>query len=279
MENSVFFAVLFAAFLHAAWNAIVKDRVDRFRAIAGLGLAQGALFALFIPFTPLLSGASWGWALASAAAHTGYKLFLVRAYMSGDLGQVYPLARGAAPMLSAIAALVLFGEALPPFVWAGVAILCSGIAMMSLKGGAGALNANAVAYALATSAFIALYTIVDAKGARGAISVTSYMAWLFLFDGAAITLIYAMRRGPRRLRDLVEDAPRGLFTAIISLSAYSIVVWAMTRAPVGAIAALRESSILFALIISAVILKERATMWRWASGAVILLGVVLMRLG
>jgi drug/metabolite transporter (DMT)-like permease len=279
LDNKVFAAVLFAAFLHAAWNAIVKDRDDRFRAIAGLGLAQGVLFALFIPFVPALSEASWAWVIASAAAHTGYKLFLVRAYMSGDLGQVYPLARGAAPMLSAISAFFLFGEALPPFVWAGVAVLCAGIAMMSLKGGAGALNTRAVFYALATSVFIALYTIVDATGARGASSVTGYMAWLFLIDGAAITLIYALRRGPQRIRDLVADAPRGLMTAAISLSAYWIVVWAMTRAPVGAVAALRESSILFALLIATLFLKERASPWRYAAGGVILAGVVLMRLG
>lgn len=279
MSNAVFLAVLFAAFLHAAWNAIIKDRGDRFFSISTLGVAQGLITLALTPFVGFPEKAIWGWILASAALHTGYKLFLIRAYTAGDLGQVYPLARGSAPLLSSLIALAFLHETLGPFLWAGVVTLCAGIALMSFKGGAiGALDAKAVFWALGTSLFITGYTVVDAVGARGAASAMTYIVWMFVFDGLAIALVYAgVRRG--RVVAALRELPFGVLTALLSLGAYWIIIWAMTEAPIGAVAALREASILFALAISTLFLRERASGWRIASAALILAGVALMRIG
>lgn len=278
MSNTIFLVVLLAALMHAAWNAIIKDRGDRFFSISTLGVAQGLITLCLTPFVDIPERAVWGWIAASALLHTGYKLFLIRAYSAGDLGQVYPLARGSAPLLSSLIALVFLGETLGPFLWAGVAVLCSGIALMSFKGGAkGALDAKAIAWALGTSLFITGYTIVDAVGARSAASAASYIVWMFVFDGLAIGLVYAaVRRGD--IAPVVKELPFGAFVAMLSLGAYWLIIWAMTKAPIGAVAALRESSILFALAISVAFLKERASGWRLVSALTILAGVVLMRI-
>lgn len=265
--------------MHAAWNAIIKDRGDRFFSISTLGVAQGVISLALLPFVGVPEGATWAWIFASAMMHTGYKLFLIRAYTAGDLGQVYPLARGSAPLLSSLFALFLLHETLGPFVWAGVVTLCAGIALMSSKGGSiGALDAKAVFWALGTSLFITGYTIVDAVGARGASSAATYIVWMFVFDGLAIALVYAaVRRG--RVVAVMRELPFGVLTALLSLGAYWIIIWAMTRAPIGAVAALREASILFALLISVFVLHERASPWRIASAVTILAGVALMRIG
>lgn len=278
MSATVFLAVLLAAALHAGWNALIKDRGDRFFAISVLGAAQGLIALAVLPFVDVPTGGTWLWIFASAALHTGYKLFLIRAYTAGDLGQVYPLARGAAPLLSSLVALVFLGETLGPFLWAGVVALCAGIGLMSAKGGGAHLDRKAVMWALATSVFISGYTIVDAVGARGAASPTSYIAWMFVFDGLSIAAVYAaVRRGD--MKPVARELPFGLMAAVFSLGAYWLVIWAMTKAPIGAVAALRETSILFALAISVAFLKERASAWRLFSAAVILAGVALMRLG
>jgi drug/metabolite transporter (DMT)-like permease len=279
LSAAVFFVVLLSALLHAGWNALIKERSDRFFSISLLGVAQGLVALATLPFVDTPSGATWIWIIASAALHTGYKLFLIRAYTAGDLGQVYPLARGAAPLLSTTIALVILGETMGPFLWAGVVTLSFGIGLMSVKGGGdlGRLDRTAVLWALATSLFIAGYTIVDAVGARGAVSPSSYIAWMFVFDGLTIALVYAgVRRG--EIRAIARELPFGLMAAMMSLGAYWLVIWAMTKAPIGAVAALREASILFALGLSVVFLKERPSRWRLLSAAVILVGVGLMRL-
>ncbi len=278
MSLTVFSVVLFSALLHAGWNALIKERGERFLSISTLGVAQGLIALAALPFVAVPSGATWLWIFASAALHTGYKLLLVRAYSAGDLGQVYPLARGAAPLLSALAALSLLGESPGSFVWTGIVVLSGGIALMSLKGGGAAqLGGKAVLWALATSIFIAGYTLVDAVGARGAASPSSYIAWMFLFDGFAMGLVYLGVR-PTAAPALVRGLPLGFAAAVMSLGAYWLVIWAMTQAPIGAVAALRETSILFALMISVLVLRERAPPWRLAAAGVILAGVALMRL-
>jgi drug/metabolite transporter (DMT)-like permease len=277
LSNTVFLVVLLAAFMHAAWNALIKERGDRFFSISTLGVAQGLISLAIVPFVGLPEKAVWGWIAASAALHTGYKLFLIRAYSAGELGQVYPLARGSAPLLSSLIALVFLHEMLGPFLWMGVIVLCAGIALMAFKGGAvGALDAKAVFWALGTSLFITGYTIVDAVGARSAMSAATYVVWMFVFDGLAIALVYAgVRRG--RVVAVARELPFGILTATLSLGAYWLIIWAMTKAPIGAVAALRESSILFALAISVIFLRERASGWRVASALTILAGVILMR--
>jgi drug/metabolite transporter (DMT)-like permease len=153
LSLDVFLAVLAAALMHAGWNAIIKVRLDRFLSISLMGLAMGSISLALLPFVEVPQGITWLWILASAALHTGYKLFLIRAYEAGDLGQVYPLARGAAPLLTALAGSLLLDDVLTPLMTAGIVVLCLGIGVMSLRGGRtlAALDRHAVASALATS--------------------------------------------------------------------------------------------------------------------------------
>lgn len=272
-----------AAFMHAAWNAIIKSHGDRFASITQLGVVQGLLGLALTPFFPLPQGVTWFWIAASALLHTGYKLFLVRAYQAGDLGQIYPLARGAAPLITALAAYFTLHETMSPITTTGVIVLCLGIAVMAMKGGRrgllGSLDPHAVGFALIVSLFIAAYTMVDGIGARLSHQFASYIVWMFALDGAAMTTLYVFRRGRVGAPLLRTQWRTGAVAAVISFSAYWLIIWAMTVTPIAAVAALREVSILFALGISTFILKEHATAWRIGAAVCIIAGVVVIRAG
>ncbi len=281
MEPVVVIAVLAAAVMHAGWNAILKVGLDRFLSISLMGFFMGFISLICLPFVAVPQGITWVWILASAALHTGYKLFLVRAYSAGDLSQVYPLARGTAPLITALAGFVLLGERLSPLMVLGIVVLTTGIFVMSMRGGAllEKLDRVAVGYALGTSLFIAGYTLTDGVGARSAVSASSYAAWMFVFDGFWMVAFCIMMRGVGSVRLLAAEWKTGIVIGALSLGAYWIVIWAMTRAPIAAIAALRETSVLVALLISVIVLKEKVTVWRIAAAILIVAGVILLRSG
>ncbi|MGI9483568.1 MAG: EamA family transporter [Hyphomicrobiales bacterium] len=281
MEPVVIFAVLGAAVMHASWNAVIKVGLDKFLSISLMSLFMGAISLVFIPFVDVPQGVTWIWIIISAALHTGYKLLLIRAYSVGDMGQVYPLARGTAPLITAIAAAVLLGEGLSPAMMAGIAVLCAGIWLMSFKGGGAAkeLNPAAIWYALATSVFIGGYTLTDGIGVRSASTVASYAAWMFAIDGFWMVAVCMMVRGAGSLSVLARQWKTGLLVGALSVGGYWIVMWAMTRAPIAAVAALRETSVLAALVISVLFLKEKITPWRAGAALSIVAGVVILRVG
>lgn len=281
LTPDVFFAVLLAAFMHAAWNALIKTRLDRFLSISLMSFGMGAISLICLPLVAVPQGITWLWILLSAALHTGYKLFLIRAYSAGDLGQVYPLARGTAPLLTTIGGMLLIGEYISPLIAVSILLMCSGIALMSLRGGNGLsrLNSAAVTSALATSLFIAAYTLTDGVGGRSAFSASSYTVWLFLIDGFWTGLFGLAVRGRAGLNAMLPEWKTGLLTGALSLGAYWIVIWAMTKAPIGAVAALRETSILFAIALSTLFLKESLTPWRLTAACIIVAGVAGLRLG
>lgn len=280
MDTTIFFAVLAAAAMHAGWNAVVKIGLDQFLTVTLVAVAAGAVALACLPFTEVPAGAVWYWILASAVLHTGYKIFLVQAYKAGDLGQVYSLARGAAPLIVAAVSLVALEEGLDGANLAGIGVLVAGVWLMSLRGGhqVRGLNRTAVLYALGTSCFIAGYTLVDGLGARQAASAMSYTIYLFVIDAVLIaTVCFAVRgwKGVKRMEGVWKS---GLAGGALSLGAYWIAIWAMTQAPIATVAALRETSVLFAIVIATVVLKEKLTPWRLAAAFVISGGTVLLRL-
>lgn len=281
MTPDVFFAVLLAALLHAGWNALIKTRLDRFLSISLMSFGMGAISLVCLPFVDVPQGSTWIWIILSAALHTGYKLFLIRAYSVGDLGQVYPLARGTAPLMTAIGGVFLLGEVPSALMGASIVVMCAGITLMSLRGGSGlaGLNRSAVGNALATSLFIAAYTLTDGIGGRSAPTASSYTVWLFLIDGFWMGLFGLAIRGRAGFHAMLPEWKAGVLTGALSLGAYWIVIWAMTKAPIGAVAALRETSILFAIAIAALFLKERLSAWRIAAAVLILAGVAGLRIG
>jgi drug/metabolite transporter (DMT)-like permease len=274
MSLAVFLAILFAAALHAGWNALVKLGLDRFSSILFLALVQGGIALLLLPWFGLPPSAAWPWVLVGSALHSGYKLVLIRAYGHGDLSQVYPLARGTAPLIVAVAGALFLGERMDSARAAAVLAIAAGIMLMAGKGG---LTRAGLGWALATAAFTASYTLADGIGARIAGSASAFTLTLFVLDGLIMLAFGLAARGPAAVAALLPAWRGGLAAGAMSLGAYWIAIWAFTQAPLAMVAALRETSVLFAMLIGALLLKETLSARRWAAGALILAGVVLMR--
>lgn len=277
MSIGVFFAVLCAALLHASWNALVKVSADRLVLLAVLKITTTIFAVASIPFITTPPVEAWPYVAASVGIHTAYFLFLTISYRFGDLSQAYPIARGAAPLLVAGFAVVVLGETLE--FQASTALLLISFGIMSLvfseKGAIG--QPKAIGAALATGCFIAGYTVADGTGARLSQDALSYILWLNVFNGIPTILIAtALRR-----RELVPQAKRvwkmGALSAIISLAAYWIVLWASTKAPLALVAAVREASIAFALLFGVVFLKEKINLRKVLSVFVTLSGTALLR--
>ncbi|EHK57774.1 EamA family transporter [Allomesorhizobium alhagi] len=281
MTLTVFFAVLAAAAMHAAWNALIKMRGDRFASISLTSLGMSLAALPVIPFVEFPGAAVWPFITASLAIHIGYRLFLVMAYEAGDLAQTYPLARGAAPLMTTVGAIFLLAELPTPLAILGIVLLSTGTLLMSFRGGVGLgrLDRRAVGFALTTSIFVAGYTLTDGSGARLAATASSYAAWLFLCDGLVSMAIGFYYRGRRLLPIMKTEWHIGVLTGLLSAASYWIAMWAMTKAPIASVAALRETSILFAMLISVLALREKMTGWRVAAALCIVAGVVALRLG
>lgn len=277
MSPLVFAAVLAAALMHASWNAVIRLGLDRFAAILLLALAQSGIAVLLLPIVPRPATDAWPFIAAAAFLHTGYKLFLIRAYAHGELSQVYPLARGTAPLIVAGAGALLFAERLS--LQATLAVLAIGLGVILIAGGRGGapMPARGVGYALGTAAFTAAYTMADAAGARIAGTATGFAMWMFAADGVAMMAYALATRGTAVAATLRPALGAGLLAGALSLGSYWIVIWAFTKAPVAMVAALRETSVLFAMLIAAVGLKERVSPRRWAAALLIAAGVVAMR--
>lgn len=281
MEPHVFALVLLAAALHAGWNAVVKLGLDRLAAITLIAGASALVATAALPFVEPPRPDAWPWLLLSVGLHVGYNLVLAQAYHSGDFGQVYPIARGSAPLIvTAVMALAL-DEVPSPLALSGTLLLVGGVWLLSARGGRdlARLEPRAFAFALATSCFIASYTLTDGHGARLAGGAHGYTMWLFALDGWAMLLLLGALRGPRALARLRPHWRSGIAGGAMSLGAYWIAIWAMTQAPVALVAALRESSVLFATAIAVVVMREPLTRWRSASAVAIVAGVAMLRLG
>jgi drug/metabolite transporter (DMT)-like permease len=274
MSLAVFLAVLFAALLHAGWNALVKTGLDRFSSILFLGLVQGAIALVLLPFFGLPERAAWPWVLAGSALHSGYKLALIRAYGHGDLSQIYPLSRGSAPLIVAVAGALFLGEAMDLARTAAVAAIGGGIMLMAGRGG---LTRAGIGWALVTAGFTAAYTLADGVGARVAGSPSAFILTMIVLDGL-IMLGYGLAAGGRAgLLAMLPAWRGGVAAGAMSLGAYWIAMWAFTQAPLAMVAALRETSVLFAMLIAVLVLKETLTPRRWAAATLIVAGVALMR--
>lgn len=279
MSLTVFLAVIAAAAMHASWNALVKVRTDRFASISITALGMALVAVPVLPFVDVPHAAVWPWIIASVIIHVGYRLFLIMAYNAGDLAQTYPLARGAAPLMTAVGAIFLVHEVPGPIAILGILLLSGGTLLMSLRGGLlGQLNGRAVGYALATSVFISGYTLVDGNGARLASTASSYAAWLFFCDGLCSMVIGFYYRGKGLLTVIAREWKTGLMAGALSAGSYWIAMWAMTRAPIASVAALRETSIVFAMIISVFVIGERMTAWRATAAACIVAGAIALRM-
>lgn len=280
MDSIVFVTVLGAALMHATWNALVKAGGDRFAFMLVLTLAECAMGLALAFFFPMIETAALPWLLLSGILHVGYMLFLTEAYAHGDLAQVYPLARGAAPLIVALVGALALREALGATKLIAVACIGVGVVALSLRGGGdlGRMRGKAVALALGTACFTAAYTVVDAIGARASGSASAYTCAMFVLSGAGLVIVGFLRRGAAALSVDARVWRLGGLAGGLSFLAYWAAIWAFTKAPIALVAALRETSVPMAMLIGAAFLGERSGAWRWAAAGLIASGVVLMRL-
>jgi len=280
MQTFVFLAVLFAALCHAGWNALIKTGLDPLRATALIALGAVAVALVLLPFAGLPGAAAWPWLAASMAIHVFYFAGLIEAYRAGDLGQVYPLARGAAPLMTATAATVFVGERLSATGWAGIAALAAGVLLLSARGGRGLthLDRRAVAFALFTAVTICAYSVVDGVGVRASGNAPGYTLTLFVGNGITLVLYAMAREGVTVLAPVARLWRRALLGGAMQVMSYGIALWAMTLAPIAVVAALRETSVLFGAAIAVAMLKEPLKPARIAAALLIVCGLVAIRM-
>ncbi len=277
MQPLVIALVLGAAVLHACWNVVLRGRQDRFLSIT---LMSAVSAAVALPFALLVTRpdpASWGCIALSATLQIAYCLFLVRAYRHADLGQAFPVARGTAPLLVTLGAAVFAGERLGPLALVGVALVSLGIIGQAV--GRGRMDPRSLAAALACGVMIAGYTVTDGIGSRLSGHPQSYTAWLFVAQGAPMPLLYMGLRGPLRIDPRSPETLKTLWAGLIAMVSYGVVVWALSLSPMGAVSALRETSILFAVVLGALFLKERMTPARAVCCACIAGGAACLSFG
>jgi phosphonate utilization associated putative membrane protein len=282
-------AVLFGALLHAAWNGLVKSSGDKpldTALVHGLGALISLPFALWVG---LPSPAAWPFIAASLVIHIGYYIALAGAYQHGELGMTYPIMRGFAPLLVALGSATVVGEAPSASAWVGIVAITAGVALVGLAHPGQALHhRKALAFAFANAAIIALYTLVDGLGARTEArtadgAVWRYVLWLMALDAIAYPQLVWWRRDRAGRAAILAYArkrwPLAALGGSASIASYAIALWAMTRAPVASVSALRETSVLFAAVIGTLVLKEAFGVQRALGTAVIVGGVIALRFG
>lgn len=267
-------AVLGAALLHAAWNALVKGSADKQLDTYAVAAGSGLLALLALPFLPLPGPAAWPWLAGSAAVHILYFVFLAGAYRWGELSYVYPVMRGGGPMIVALTGVLAFREILQPAEWLGVVLVCAGI----LAFASGAHDRRATLFALANAFVIGAYTLIDAAGARASGAPVSYTFWFFVANGLVIFMLGLTQRGNALPAYFLRHRLRALAGGACALGAYSIALWAMTRAPVALVAVLRETSVIFAAVIGALVFREKMTRRRLIATGAVLAGLVALRI-
>ena len=278
LSPGVTLAVLGAALLHAAWNAMLKGGRDMMLDMAIVVAGSALVVVPLLPFVPLPERASWPYIAASLVIHIGYYTALVGTYRAGDLSHGYPLMRGVAPLLVAGFGALVLGELPGAWMWLGILFICGGVIGIAFIGGASFLhNRRATTWALANAALIAAYTLVDGTGVRLAGSPLSYSVWMVFLDGFPYVLIVAWLRRAELLPYARSYWWRGLAGGACAVVAYAIALWAMTLAPIAAVAALRETSVIFAAVLGSWLLKESFGRARLAGAAAVFLGIVFLK--
>ncbi|MDO7841872.1 DMT family transporter [Sphingomonas immobilis] len=262
--------MLLAAMLHASWNALLRAGSDRLWSITIMCIAVGLVCVLAIPFVPIPARASWGCVLLSGLFHVGYNLFLIQTYRHGDLGQTYPIARGVSPLLISLGA-ALFAHELPDTMsLIGILLVSGGIVSLAFQGRA--LGRDTLLYALGTGCFIGAYSVTDGIGVRLSRTPVGYTLWMSLMSGLFMPPVYAFARDWRGLIRGPRETGLAATGGIVSVLAYGIVIFAMSFGPMGAVSALRETSVVFAALIGWLFLRERLTAYRIGACVVVATG-------
>jgi drug/metabolite transporter (DMT)-like permease len=280
MSTLVLLAVLFAALCHAGWNVLIKVGLDPLATTTLITLGGAAVALALLPFAGPTDAAAWPWLGASVVIHLFYFAGLIESYRAGDLGQVYPIARGAAPLMTATSAAFAVGETLSVLGWLGILLLAFGVCLLSLRGGRdlARFDRKAVGFALFTAVTICAYSVVDGVGARASQNPAAYVLWLFVGFALVLPPYAALREGAGVFKPMLVYWKRGLAGGGMQVVSYGIALWAMTVAPIALVAALRETSVLFGTAIAVAVLKEPLRPVRIAAALLIVGGLITIRL-
>ncbi|MBI4922043.1 MAG: EamA family transporter [Devosia nanyangense] len=276
MSLSVFAIVLFAAALHAGWNAVVKGASDTLLTAVLIAGFAAVIALCLLPFLPPMAAASWGYICISAVLQIVYYALVAGAYRISDMSRTYPLMRGMPPVLVAVASTVALGVTLSVTAWIGVGLISAGLLSLLLATG-GVSDPRGMRLAALNALVIAAYTLVDGAGVRLSGAPATYVMWIFVANGVPMALWALLWRPEVRIY-AIHNWAYGLVGAVGTLASYGLALWAMTEAPIPVVAALRETSILFGTAIAAFVLKEKVTQMRLAAVLVIALGAATLRL-
>ncbi|WP_206243876.1 EamA family transporter [Novosphingobium terrae] len=276
MSLTVFAIVLLGAILHASWNAIVKRGGDTLLTTILVTASAALIAAAALPFLPPPARASWPFIAASTILQIGYFVLVARTYRIADMSLAYPLMRGTAPLLVALASLTLMGEPLSRAAWLGVAIICMGI--LSMARAARHASRAGIVMALGNAIVIAGYTLIDAIGVRRSGAPPAYTLWIFLLTGMVLAGWALTMQRRNLLYYARQNWALGLVGGVGTAGSYGLALWAMTVAPVAVVAALRETSILFGVAIAALLLREHVSRAKLIGVGIIALGAAVLRL-
>ena len=280
MSTTVFIAVIFAAIIHSVWNGMIKKHEDKYIALVALVLGHVPLSIIVLFFTPMISIKSIPYIFISAIFLAGYEWCLLSAYRLADYTKVYPIARGSAPIFIVIFSLLFFTINISRFELIGIFVISLGIIILSFRNFKDIKNYSAILYAMATGFFISCYSITDGFGGRASFSPINYTAWLMIFNAiVTFPILLVIMKKTDALKEVFVKGKKIFFVGgPLSYTAYATVVWAFTHAPVPLVAALRETSIIFALLIGTFFLKEKLNLIKITSIFVIFIGVVFLKL-
>jgi len=279
MDNNVFLLVLLATVLHAIWYGMVKKHPDKVVAVSGIVFGHVPCAVIAIILLPAPSIESIPYIAASILIHQGYQWFLLSSYQIGDLTKVYPIARGSGPLVATIISILFLGLVLDNLIILSILFLCFGILILVIFDKASKNNSKIIQYSLFTGFFIGLYSLVDGYGARVSLSGISYISWSFLLNAFVFPIVLSFRNQKKVFKRVMNKGKKIFWVGgSISYVIYVIVIWGFTKAPIPMVGALRETSILFSILIGYFFLKEKITPLKIFSILLILVGVIGLKL-
>lgn len=281
MSINVIGVVLLAALCHATWNFLIKRSVDQYQGMTAIVIGHVPFGIFAVLYSPAIEPAAWPYVITGALLHTGYQLFLLNSYRYGDLSQVYPMARGSAPLITAIVSMLLLGEQYERFEIIALCIIGTGIISLAFSTGKEETTNRLTTpiLALITAGFISSYSLVDGVGARIATTALGFYGSLTIINCFFFMIVIAKIRPGITRQVLTHHKRDSLLGGGISFLAYALVIWSFTKAPIALVAALRETSVIFALLLGVFVLKEKLTGLKVCAVLLTLTGVILLRIG
>ncbi len=278
MDSFVFFLVLFATVMHAVWNGMVKNHPDKVVAISSIVFGHFPLSIIAIILLPVPSLDCIPYIITSAIIHQGYQWYLLSAYQIGDLTKVYPIARGFGPLVATIISILILGLFLDSIIIFSILLICVGIMILGLFDKENK-NFKVLQLSLFTGFFIGLYSLIDGYGARVSLSAIVYMSWSFILSSLLFLVVLRIKKQKNIIQNVVKKGKKIFWIGgSLSYIIYVIVVWAFTKAPIPMVAALRETSIFFSILIGYFFLQEKITTTKVISIILIVIGVIGIKL-